>query len=117
MNQVGVDIEEVQRFKSLLSNKPGLLKKIFTEYEWDYAVKKNSAQTLTGIWCAKESVVKALYAMGFSVLIRDVYINHKNNGVPQVQFIKGLDNFNLNSISISISHTLNYAVAICTISE
>ena len=113
----GVDIEEVQRFKHLLSNKPGLLKKIFTEYEWDYASKKNSAQTLAGLWCAKESVVKAMYANGFSIMIRDVHICHKSNGVPHVQSIGGLNNFNLNSVSLSISHTSSYAVAVCIISE
>lgn len=112
---VGVDIAEVQRFKNLVINRPALLQKIFSDYEWAYASQKNTAQTLTGFWCAKESVVKALYAKGFSLLIRDVYITHSSNGVPHVQVIRGLNEFDISQISLSISHTANYAVAVCII--
>lgn len=111
----GIDIEEVQRFKNLVSNKPELLQKMFSDYEWNYASQKNRAQTLAGIWCAKESVVKALYAKGICKMIRDVQIHHNSDGVPQVQCIEGIENFNLEFIRLSISHTMNYAVAVCVI--
>ncbi|MEN9304695.1 MAG: hypothetical protein RL264_3124 [Bacteroidota bacterium] len=117
MASVGIDIEEVQRFKNLCDNKPTLLQKIFSDYEWTYAKEKNTAQTLTGIWCAKEAVVKALYAIGFSVLIRNVHITHNSNGVPLVHIIQGLNEFDVSQINLSISHTVNYAVAVCIINH
>jgi phosphopantetheine--protein transferase-like protein len=111
----GIDMEEVNRFKHLLEKKPLLLKNLFSEYEWHYASQKNQAQTLAGIWCAKEAVVKALYAQGTASMIRDVHINHNNLGVPQVQSIAGLEHFNIGHIQISISHTMKHAIAVCFI--
>jgi holo-[acyl-carrier protein] synthase len=113
----GTDIEEVTRFKHLLEKKPLLLKKLFSDYEWHYASQKNTAQTLTGIWCAKESIVKALSAINIEVLIRDVNIGHLKSGVPILLCIHGLHDFDLSLVKVSISHTANYAVASCIILE
>jgi holo-[acyl-carrier protein] synthase len=116
MISVGNDIEEVARFKHLLENKPKLLLKIFTAYEWEYASFKNQAQTLAGIWCAKEAVVKALSSYS-SLDIRNVEIKHHQNGAPYVSNIQHFSSYKSFEISVSISHTKNYAAAVCIIQK
>lgn len=102
---IGVDIESVKRFERLRTHKSELLKKLFSSAEYGYAFKQNNpAQTLTGIWCAKEAVVKALSNVALLDL-RDVQIMHLDSGAP---FVRGLLGYHIN---ISISHTAQYATA------
>ena len=111
MNEVGIDIEEVNRFKRLLIIKPELVKKIFTQYEWEYALQKNTAQSLAGIWCAKEAVLKALSALNLDIAITDVFIGHQKNGVPIVLKINNV-NIDAQKIQLSMWHEKVYAIAI-----
>lgn len=109
---IGNDIEEVKRFKRLLNSKPYLLKKIFTQYEWEYSESKVQSQTLAGIWCAKEAVVKSIYSIK-AIEIRHVEIKHDQFGAPYVFKILNsnlMQNYNFN---ISISHSKKYATAVC----
>ena len=116
MISVGNDIEEVSRFKRLLEIKPQLLQKIFSQYEWEYSLSKNQAQTLAGIWCAKEAVVKAVFR--YRILdIRDVLIKHHQSGAPYVFHIQKFEVFKNFEFSISISHTKNYASAVCIVQK
>lgn len=112
---IGVDIESISRFERLFQNKKGLLERMFNSYEWDYALKKaNPSQTLTGIWCAKEAVLKALYPHE-ALFIKDITIRHKRTGEPFVEVnSKGVDS---TSIHISISHAKDYATAVAIISN
>lgn len=110
MYYIGTDIEEVNRFKHLLKTKPSLLQKIFAEQEWHYAAGKNTAQTLTGFWCAKEAVLKA-FAPVLSLEVRQIEIIKNPKGYPEarIHHPAALDlNFHL---SISISHTKEIATA------
>jgi holo-[acyl-carrier protein] synthase len=111
---IGIDIEEIERFTKILKNKPTTLKRAFTVYEWQYASKKNTAQTLAGIWCAKEAVVKAFSEVK-SIFITDIHIEHFSNGAPFIASIKKFDFEKEYYIKISISHTKLYAVANCVI--
>jgi holo-[acyl-carrier protein] synthase len=115
MHSIGADIEEVTRFSRLLHVKPQLLQKIFTPYEWEYSKSKYQSQTLAGIWCAKESVVKAMSELNIVLNMQDVCIAHKQNGVPFVEKITNMNDINEFDIKISISHTKNYATAVCLI--
>lgn len=116
MISVGNDIEEVSRFKHLLEIKPRLLQKIFSQYEWDYSLSKNQAQTLAGIWCAKEAVVKAVFNSKI-IDVRDVQIQHHKSGAPYVFHIQHFEMFANFKFSISISHTKNYAAAVCIVEK
>lgn len=112
---IGIDIEYIPRFEKIYSKKKNMLKKIFNSSEWDYALKKsNTAQTLTGIWCAKEAVVKAI-SHKKEVFIIDIIIKHKKSGQPYVTFKKSL--FNEELFAVSISHSKDYATAIAVFSE
>ena len=108
---VGTDIESVHRFKKLLQLKKKLIKTIFHEGEYNYAINKiNPEQSLTGIWCAKEAVVKSLNQIK-PINVKDVEIICTKNHAPKVSIKKFHQNsFNFD-ISISISHTKDFATA------
>lgn len=108
---VGTDIESVSRFKKLLHLKKNLIKKIFFESEYNYAFSKNSPeQTLTGIWCAKEAVVKS-FSQIKTISIKDVEIICVQNLAPTVSIKMFNQNGLKYDISISISHTKDNATA------
>jgi holo-[acyl-carrier protein] synthase len=112
---VGTDIESTERFQKIINFKSKLLKNIFFENEINYALNKvNSSQSLTGIWCAKESVVKSFSE--FSVIaITDVEIICRKGYAPSV-IIHKLKNTSINyDVSISISHTRDFATAIAVL--
>lgn len=106
---VGTDIESVNRFKALLSRNK--LKTIFSELEYEYAInKKNPEQSFTGIWCAKEAVVKSFGQIKL-INIKNVEIICTQNSQPKA-IINKLDMENLEfKISVSISHTKDLATA------
>ena len=59
MTGIGIDIEDVSRFKNKIKNKR-FLELIFTKKEMDYCMKKKSPDiNFTGKFCAKEAVIKA----------------------------------------------------------
>ena len=112
---IGIDIESIARVEFLFNNKPNIVKSFFSTYEWQYSKKKaNMSQTLTGIWCAKEAVVKA-YSSIKPILITDVKIKHNFNGEPYVFSIANKKIISTLNISISISHTKEYATAVAII--
>lgn len=112
---VGTDIESIDRFKKIVDFKTKLLKSIFFENEINYALNKvNSSQSFTGIWCAKESVVKS-FSKFSQVAITDVEIICSKGSAPSV-IIHNLKIKKINyDISISISHTKEFATAIAVL--
>lgn len=112
---IGIDIESIERIEFLCKKKPNIIKRFFSTYEWRYAEKKaKMPQTLTGIWCAKEAVVKA-YSNIKPILITDVKIKHNFNGEPYVFSISNKKIISTIKISISISHSKDYATAVARI--
>lgn len=112
---VGTDIESVIRLKKIWQGKPNLLKKLFYTSELDYAnTKEKPWETLTGIWCAKESVLKSLSNL-INIRLSEVEIFKKNPQhfeviVHNPQVKAGQFNYLL-----SISHSKEYATAICVL--
>lgn len=106
---VGIDIVEVASFKEYSSNKEHhFLQKVFTPYELDYCFLHKEPQThLAGIFAAKEATSKALGVMRFPSITLE--IRHDKEGKPEAYKAgKKL------SISISIAHTSNTAVAVAS---
>lgn len=103
---IGIDIVDIGKFSKKASDK--FLKKIFTESELTYSLnKKNSLQTLAGIFAAKEAVIKANNLNLAYILREKIEILYQNS--------KPVAYINNKSIigDISISHDGNYAIAIC----
>ena len=83
----GIDTEMISRFAHLWEKKPALLKKIFFPSELSYFANQGyHIATLTGIWCAKEAVVKAVYPT-IRLHIREVEIIAQKKNLLQQCFI------------------------------
>ena len=112
---IGVDIENIKRFKDLNEH---MISRVYTKNERFYCQKfDDSSVHLAGMWCAKEAVVKA--CDGLEISVAEIEILHNQNGRPYVNMSTKLkqymDQNNFSKIDISISHTDDYAVAVCQI--
>lgn len=112
---IGVDIVEIDRFKTLIERwGERLLNRIFTQREIDYCLSKgNPYQHFAGRFAAKEAISKAI-STGWSGIFRwkDVEILNNENGKPVVIVYNQLrEQFNFCLFHVSISHSLNYAVS------
>ena len=110
MLSIGVDIEEVNRFKN---KKLSFLKRIFTDNELEYCLnKKNYHQHLCARFCAKEAVIKALSSIGEKKPpFLNIEILKKETGVPYINIL----NNNKYDILLSISHEKDKAIAFVVI--
>jgi phosphopantetheine--protein transferase-like protein len=112
---VGIDIEEVERFKNLDKH---LMERVYTKSEIEYCQKFiNPENHFAGFWCAKEAVVKSLNLLNFT--ISEIEILHNSNGAPYINVGEKLKQYfnenNIKNIHISISHTKTYATAVAMI--
>ena len=113
---VGTDIESIERFQKLMHTKKKVLKSIFFDSEYNYAFNKSSPeQTLTGIWCAKEAVIKSFSQIKL-LTTKEVEIICNTNEAPKVIINSSIEKALNYDLSISISHTKNFATAIALLS-
>lgn len=106
---VGTDIESVSRIKNIINRKDDYLNHLFYKSELDYSFKRNNPEcTLTGIWCAKEAVLKAMSPI-VTLSLQDIEILNVKDSKPKVKINKKLEF--LYSISVSFAHTKEYATA------
>lgn len=121
MIENGVDIVKISRI-SQLAEKPRFLEKYFTENEIKYIKSKlNQAETIAGIYSAKESLLKALkIGIGAGIELKDICVCHSDSGAPFVEITPKIDFYlsklGCNSISISISHDDDFAISFCILS-
>ena len=110
----GCDLEQVERFVSLLENEH-FCSRVFTEEEWTHIVKSGHAiQSAAGIYCAKEAISKALGRGLFGLLPKDLGLVWDVQGKPQVKLNgSALEQYGHWQISVSISHTKEMAMATC----
>ena len=99
--KIGVDIQNI---KELFPSMPEDLKSdeqftnIFTIKEISYAeTKKDPLQTLTGIFCAKEAIIKSNY-----------YVNDLN----KIEIVHDKNKPFFKDFKLSISHSKDYAIAV-----
>lgn len=117
MFSTGIDIIKVSRIKEIIDKKQdSFYKKIFTEREIEYIVSKgNDYKTVAGLFAAKEAVSKVIGTGIGKLSWKDMEILHTVSGKPYIQLSKKgqglLNDINLNSIEITISHEEEYAIA------
>jgi holo-[acyl-carrier protein] synthase len=108
---IGIDIEEVERFNKYVKDK-SFLERVFSEEEISYSLpKKNAAQHLAARFAAKEAVWKAINSKNKKFIITDISIKNTKDGKPQV-YIK---NKKYTKIDISLSHTKKYVAAVAIV--
>lgn len=102
---IGIDIEEVQRFQNLKKRDEFILKN-FTKNEIEYAFSKTKpAIHLCGFFSAKEALLKTVNS---KIPMKNIEIIHNKKGKPKINILK--NKFN-NNFKISISHTDKLAIA------
>lgn len=114
---IGIDIVEVPRIRSSVERTPGLLEKVFSKNEIDYAYSHaNPWQRLAARFAAKEALAKALGVGLLELEPSSAELLNEKNGKPyfklngrsrELATMRGLRN-----ISVSISHEKTYAVAV-----
>lgn len=107
---VGIDMVEVERFRSLLSKKKtATLERIFTDMEVAYCISyRDPAPHFAGLFAAKEAASKALGTREFPIL--SLEIRHSEDGAPQVWH-----SGRRVRTKISITHTRSIAAAIALV--
>ncbi len=118
MTSVGVDIEEVHRFKALIRN-ARFMKRVFTAKEIRYCnSKKNKLQHFAARFAAKEAVWKALserLAKSKTHLSHaDIGVENDLSGKPRVTLPRKLSTLS-KKISLSLSHTRSTVVAVALV--
>ncbi len=118
--ETGVDIVKISRFEKY-ENDEKFLKKYFSSDEIKYILKKvKKVETMAGIFAAKEAVLKAFgIGIGYGMQLKEISINYTKSNKPFIEVDAKiqhyLNNLGCSSISISISHDGDYAVAFCVI--
>ena len=110
---LGIDVCGIERMRSLVGCH-AFLNRYFTDEEKDYIHSKggSGAQSLAGLFAAKEATLKAL-GVGLMVPFKDIHIDHTQLGQP-VCFLAGeaANAAQGGSILLSITHEEGIAAAI-----
>ncbi len=114
----GTDIIETKRVKDAVKKwKNSFLNRVFTQKEIDYSMKRRFYfEHLAARFAAKEAVMKA-FGDGFTAAnLKDIEIINDKNGRPEVILKAAMEKLRkkkkISSISVSMSHTRNYAQAV-----
>ncbi len=114
----GIDLVDFPRIKKMVkTHRDRFLDRVFTDSEQKYADEtKNRIEKLAGRFAAKEAVLKLL-GTGWRGKIKwtDIEVVNNSYGQPKVklygQVRKIADKMGVKQISISITHTANFAIA------
>lgn len=126
MIKTGIDILKIDRIITKAQNEQFIIN-TFTDAEISYSKKRSSNvsenkkyQTLAGIYCAKEAVLKAL-GVGIEKLeyLKQIEVTHESSGRPKVcvsrNVLSIIQEMGIENIDISISHDGDYAIASCVL--
>jgi len=114
----GIDLVDFPRIEEMIKRHgERLLNKVFTAAEQAYAeANKNGTEKLAGRFAAKEAILK-LMGTGWrgKIAWTDIEIVNNPAGQPEVvlcgEVKKIADKLGIKHISISITHTANFAIA------
>lgn len=114
----GIDLVDCPRIEQMMQRHgERFLNRVFTAIEQAYARKsKNSVEKLAGRFAAKEAILK-LMGTGWrgKIAWTDMEITNNEVGQPEVTLsgeVKEIaERFGIAHISISITHTANFAIA------
>jgi len=114
---VGVDIEEIERFKKYDTKNNPFVLRIFTKDEIEYCFsKKDYAPHLAARYCAKEACLKAVCSFGYeAVSYADFEVYNIKNGAPEVRIVNPSLNEKV-ELKISLSHSKTNAMC-CAIAH
>ena len=107
---IGLDLCAVDRMREHLGGR--FMEKYFTEQEAAYIRSRGAqaAESLAGIWAAKEAVLKAL-GTGIAFPLQDIEICHTEAGQPTVRLHGQAQTYG-GSIMVSVTHEGGMAAAV-----
>ena len=111
---LGLDLCEISRMEKLLGN-DRFLTRYFNEGEIGYirSKGKSAAQTMAGIYAAKEALAKAL-GTGITFDLKEISISHDEAGLPGYSLSgKAATMGTGDHFLLSISHEAGMAAAVC----
>ncbi|MFH0861129.1 MAG: holo-ACP synthase [Candidatus Altiarchaeota archaeon] len=112
--EIGIDCVDTSRFEEDTSLDNAFLKKIFTEKEIKYCMGKSKpSQHFAAKFAGKEAVVKALSSFNKKIAYNEVEIINDDKGTPLGKLLN--HNTGEFDIRISLSHSINLAVAVAII--
>ena len=114
----GIDLVDFPRIEEMVArHDKRFLDKVFTAAEQAYAeANKNGVEKLAGRFAAKEAVLK-LVGTGWrgKIAWTDIEVVNTATGQPEVRLSgevkKIADKLGITQISVSITHTANFAIA------
>ncbi|HZZ65556.1 MAG TPA: holo-ACP synthase [Candidatus Baltobacteraceae bacterium] len=111
---IGMDLAEVARYEFEPAKLEWFARKIYTEEEMAYAMRKrNRAERLAGFYAAKEATRKAF---GHAIPWRSVGVSHERSGKPVIRlFGRAADlpaHRGVTRIHLTITHTATMAAAV-----
>jgi holo-[acyl-carrier protein] synthase len=114
----GIDLVDCSRIEAMVERHgERFIQRIFTAAEQAYAqANKNEIEKLAGRFAAKEAVLK-LMGTGWrgKIAWTDIEIRNNSSGQPEVilsgEVKKIADKLGIKHISVSITHTANFAIA------
>lgn len=113
---VGLDLCDIERMQGALI-KPGFLARFFTPHEQAYIAGrgKGAAESLAGLFAAKEAALKAL-GSGLSLPLSELCISHDALGAPHMTLegaaLAYMQSMGGKRMHISITHTDVTAAAV-----
>ena len=111
---VGIDVAEVARYRFDERKLAWFARKIYTDGEMAYAMRKrNWPERLAGFFAAKEATRKAF---GHAIPWRWVGVAHERSGKPTIELFGDAHRLlamrQVRSIHLSITHTASTAAAV-----
>ena len=111
---IGMDLAEVARYEFEPAQLEWFARKIYTEEELAYAMRKrHRAERLAGFFAAKEATRKAF---GHAIPWRSVGVSHERSGKPVIRLFGQAQRLialrGVSAIHLTITHTASMAAAV-----
>lgn len=111
---IGMDLAEVERYRFGDEQLAWFARKVYTEEEYAYAMRKrNWPERLAGFFAAKEAARKAF---GHAIPWREVGVSHERSGKPVIRFYGASAQLpvsrGITAIHLTITHTAQTAAAV-----
>jgi holo-[acyl-carrier protein] synthase len=111
---IGIDLAEVERYRFDERKRAWFARKIYTEHEWQYAMRKrNWPERLAGFFAAKEATRKAF---GHAIPWRWIGVAHERSGKPVIELRGEAQRLiaarDIRAIHLTITHTASMAAAV-----
>lgn len=111
---IGIDLAEVARYRFDERKRAWFARKVYTEEEMAYAMRKRLwAERLAGFYAAKEAARKAF---GHAIPWRNVGVTHERSGKPALLFFGSAAGLpqrrGVTAIHLTITHTATTAAAV-----